>query len=175
MAEDKRSRLGKLVSYFGLLLIAALVYVLLDFAIDLRPPQVQSSYRFSLGELVEDRPSILRRDNLSILVIRRSAATIDRLQQAASDLQDPLSRDSRQPAYANNRLRSRRPDWFVSYAIGTDLGCALEVMTTELKEICGEARYDFAGRAITGNRVFQNLSIPDYNFASDFSSLTIKP
>ena len=175
MTEVDRSRLRRLVGYLGLLLAAAVLYVLLDFSFDLRPPAVQSSYRFSLGEIARDQPRILRRDNLSILVIRRSAQTIARLERGGGVLQDPRSRDSSQPGYAGNSLRSRDPEWFVSYAIGTDLGCGLEVLSGELKEVCGNARYDFAGRALAGNKRFRNLPIPDYNFAGDFSSLTIKP
>jgi hypothetical protein len=175
MADTNLSKLHNLVKYFGLVLVAAIVYVLLDFSIDIRPSQVQSSYRFSLGELPEDRVQILRRDNLSVLVIKRSAATIARLEQGSANLQDPDSLRSRQPGFAKNTLRSKHPDLFVSYALGTDLGCGLEAVKQELKEICSNARYDFAGRALQGNNGFQNLAIPDYNFTNNFSHLTIRP
>jgi len=164
-----------MVGYFSLVLGAAVIYVLLDFSFDLRPPRVQSSYHFSLGEFPPDQPRILRQDNLAILVIRRSRETIARLEQEDDSLQDPLSRRSNQPVYAANSLRSRQPEWFVSYAVGTDLGCSLEVLPGELREICGAARYDFAGRALDGDKTFRNLPIPDYNFTGDFSSLTIRP
>ena len=175
MTEVGRSRLRRLIGYFGLVLATAVLYVLLDFSFDWRPPRVQSSYHFSLDEIPPDRPRILHQDSLAILVIRRSAETVARLEQGGGGLQDPLSRDSNQPAYAGNALRSRDPEWFVSYAVGTDLGCSLEDATGELREICGNARYDFAGRALDGARKFRNLPIPDYNFAADFSSLTIRP
>ena len=156
---------------FGL----ALLYVLFDYAIDVRPPGVQDSYRFEIGPLPGDRPKILRRDNLSILIVRRSADTVARLQENRDGLQDPQSRSSRQPEYATNILRSRTPEYFVAYGIGTDLGCGLEVVDTAVKEICGSARYDFAGRALAGKRRFQNLAIPDYNFSDDYRYLTIRP
>ena len=175
MTDSNPGSLHRLVKYFGLVLVVAIVYVLLDFSIDIRPAQVQDSYRFSLGELSEDQVQILRRDNLSILLIKRSAATIARLEQDSANLQDPDSSRSRQPGFAKNRLRSKYPDLFVSYAIGTDLGCGLEAVQRELKEICGNARYDFAGRALQGNNRFQNLVIPDYNFTDNFSNLTIRP
>lgn len=164
-----------MVKYLGLVLLAAIVYVLLDFSIDIRPSQVQGSYRFSLGELPQDQVQILRRDNLSILVIRRSATTIARLEQGSANLQDPDSLRSRQPGFAKNPLRSKHPDLFVSYAVGTDLGCGLEAVQQDLKEICSNARYDFAGRALRGNNEFQNLVVPDYNFTNNFSNLTIRP
>lgn len=158
-----------------MLLAAGIGLMLLDFAIDLRPSGVQDSYYFKLGKVALDQPRILRQDNLAIVVIRRSAATVARLRQGGASLQDPDSRDSRQPAYARNTLRSKIPEWFVSYAIGTDLGCPLEAEADSLKEICGSARYDFAGRALAADKSFRNLPIPDYNFAGDFSRLTIKP
>lgn len=175
MAGRKRGRLERLVKYFGLALAFAVVYVMLDFAIDLRPAGVQTSYFFSLDEIEPDRPRILRQDNLSIVVIRRSPQMRARLDRNPGDLQDARSSGSVQPDYARNPLRSRDPEWFVGYAIGTDLGCPLEVLAETLREICGDAAYDFAGRALGGGKSFRNLSIPDYNFASDFSSLTIRP
>ena len=152
-----------------------MLYVLLDFTIDLRPSRVQSSYQLSVEEWPIDQARILRRDNQSILVIRRSAETIAQLNRALADLQDPGSKHSHQPVFATNALRSKHPELFVSYATGTDLGCGLEVVNRELKEICGDARYDFAGRALQGAREFQNLTIPDYNFSDNFTKLTIRP
>jgi len=159
----------------SLLVVAAVLYVLLDFAIDVRPATIQASYRFNVGALAVDEVRILRQDNLSILVMRRSAATLAALMQAGESLQDPDSRYSHQPDDADNPLRSRHAEYFVSYAVGTDLACALTVFASELREGCGSARYDFAGRAFEGANKFQNLSIPDYNFDDNFSTLTINP
>jgi hypothetical protein len=96
--------------------------------------------------------------------------------QSKHALQDPESKQSRQPEFAMNRLRARHVDYFVSYALGTDFGCTLkQVEAFILGEVCGEARYDFAGRAINSTNQFQNLTIPDYNFSHDFKSLIIRP
>lgn len=149
--------------------------MLLDFTIDIRPPGVQDYYRFEVGTLAEDQPRILRSGNLSILVLRRSAPTVAKLRESAEGLQDPQSRRSRQPDYAANPLRSRTAEYFVAYGIGTDLGCGIEVLGSAFKEICGSARYDFAGRALVGERRFQNLAIPDYNFSENFETLTVRP
>jgi ubiquinol-cytochrome c reductase iron-sulfur subunit len=157
------------------ILLAAIAWVLLDFMIDLRPSSIQSSYRFEVPELAPDEVRILRRDNLAIVLARRSPASIAALRQASANLQDPDSRDSRQPEYARNPLRSRHPQYFVSYAFGTDLGCGLTVEPPGLREICGSARYDLAGRALAGAKRFSNLPIPDYNFDADFKRLTINP
>ena len=163
------------VRYFWLAGGLAVLYVLLDFMIDVRPSTILASYRFNVGELAPDEIKILRQDNLSILVVRRSAETIGSLQASLDQVQDPLSLDSNQPDYARNTLRSRHPQYFVSYAIGTDLGCTLKVLQDSLQEICGRASYDLAGRALKGENEFSNLSIPDYNFTNNFSTLIIKP
>ena len=171
----QRNRLKRLFRYFVWVIVAAVAYVLLDFAIDNRPPAVQASYRFSVDALELDEARILRQDNLSILLIRRSADTIHALEQSAASLQDGASRYSHQPDYARNSLRSRHPEYFVSYAIGTDLGCGLEALDLRLREICSGAHYDFAGRALQGSGKFPNLSIPDYTFTNNFSTLTVYP
>ena len=173
--DNRRRNLERLLRFCALIAAAAIVWVIVDFSIDIRPPGIHSSYRFSLAELAPDEARILRQDNLSILVIRRSAATIRELEQAPGELQDPDSSDSRQPDYARNPLRSREAEYFVSYAIGTDLGCLLQIGAAELLEACGSARYDFAGRAFKSAETFPNLTIPDYTFTNNFSTLTIKP
>jgi len=158
-----------------IIFLLAIGYVLLDFSVDLRPPNVYDSYRFNIGDLSEDQPIWLKQDNLTILVIRRSQKTLNAL--ALTDgLQDPESRQSHQPGFATNVLRARDKHYFVSYGLGTDLGCPLKVVNAnQLGEICGPARYDYSGRAIIGKNQFQNLSIPDYNFSHDFKTLTIRP
>jgi hypothetical protein len=153
----------------------AVLYVLVDFAIDIRPPRVQSSYHFKIRTLTPDVPTFLRQDNLVIVVIARSAASIAGLKQVVVNLQDPESRRSNQPAFATNTLRSRHAEYFVGYAIGTHLGCVLEAFERGLREICSNAGYDYAGRALQGENKFRNLAIPDYNFSNDFNTLTIRP
>ena len=170
-----RDRLRLAVRYLSIVAGLAMLFVLLDFAIDSRPPAIQESYRLQVGELAEDEARILRRDNLAILDIRRSTATIERLSKSKRPLQDPRSRRSSQPEFAANPLRSAVPEYFVGYAIGTDFGCALEILADRVREICGDASYDFAGRALTGAREFKNLPVPDYNFSDDYRYLTVRP
>jgi hypothetical protein len=156
--------------------IFSLIWVLIDFSIDIRPKNVLESYHFTIknSELTFDSPVWLQQDNLSILLIKRSNKLNQKLTKTKKDLQDRDSNSSRQPAYAKNLLRSKDKAYFVSYAFGTDFSCPLELKEDQtLKEICGSARYDFAGRAVLGNNQFQNLSIPDYTFNQDFSRLTI--
>jgi len=171
----KRELIKGLFKALSAVMGVAVLYVLVDFAIDIRPPRVQSSYQFKIKTLTPDEPVFLRHDNLMIVVIARSGASIAGLKQVVMNLQDPESRRSNQPAFATNALRSRHAEYFVSYAIGTHLGCFIEAFERGLREICSNARYDYAGRALQGENKFQNLAIPNYNFSNDFNTLTIKP
>lgn len=157
-------------------MVCSLFLVLADYLIDFRPKNVQPNYHFALNisAIRLDTPIWLRQDNLNILLIKRSANVRHQLSHAKENRQDIESDSSRQPSYAKNILRSRNQIYFVSYAIGTDLACPLELLDKQiLKETCGSASYDFAGRALSGSNQFQNLTIPDYNFNDDFSLLTI--
>jgi len=154
----------------------AVIFVLVDFTVDLRPPNIHSSYRFTLNELPLDQPVWLRQDNLTILLIRRSSDLLSNISRQTENLQDPNSESSQQPEYARNRFRSLDKQYFVAFATGTDLGCPLEAGEGfRLRESCSTAAYDYAGRAISGDSQFLNLSIPDYTFSPDFSVLTVSP
>jgi len=158
------------------LLVLALLFVLADFTFDVRPPEIYSSYRFTLTRSSLDQPVWLQQDNLTILFIRRSKQVIEDLRKHRKNLQDPDSDSSRQPDYAKNNLRSRNEQYFVAYGSGTDLGCPLKAgIEYTLKESCGTASYDYAGRAINAEIRFLNLRIPDYTFNHDFSVLTVNP
>ena len=160
-----------------LLAFLAVLYVVLDYSIDFRPSGVYSSYEFQLDDLSEDQPVWLQQDNLTILLIKRSDKTIQSLLDGSRHrLQDEGSAGSSQPSFAANRLRSSDSRFFVSYGFGTHLGCPLVLKSSGLVgEVCSDAQYDFAGRAIASKNRFQNLSIPDYNFSEDYKTLTIRP
>jgi len=170
-----RKTLQQSIRCLAILAAIAIAYVLIDFSIDIRPPAVQATYEFNIGDPVQDRLIILRQQNLSIVLIKRSKTAIARLLQSNQNLQDVDSDHSSQPDFAKNQLRSKYPEYFVSYATGTDLGCALVEEQFLMKEICGEARYDFAGRALQGKKKFSNLVIPAYQFSNGFRTLMISP
>ena len=66
-------------------------------------------------------------------------------------------------------------DYFVAYAIGTNLGCPLqEVEGFKLKESCSSAQYDFNGQPVGRNPRFTALHVPVYNFCDDFSCINLR-
>lgn len=150
--------------------------MVLDYSIDLRPAGVQSSYRFELDDIEQDQPVWLQQDNLRILLIRRSNTTIRQLRDNLDVLQDAESKRSRQPPGLDNLLRSQSAEYFVSFGLGTLYGCPLQNDgPLQLGEVCSDARYDYAGRALQSKNTFQNLTIPDYNFSADYKTLIVRP
>ena len=174
--SDRRLLLLKSTKYLAIIMLLAIMFVSFDYLVDFRPSTIHSSYRFTLRDMSIDKPLWLRQDNLTILIIARSESLIEALKQSGSKLQDPDSESSRQPPYAKNQLRSRHEAYFVAYGWSTDLECPLQLGSGfTLKETCGTARYDFAGRALAGKNKFQNLVVPDYTFRDNFTLLTINP
>jgi len=173
---NNRLVLLRLTKYLLGLLAFAMLYVLVDFMVDIRPRAIHSSYRFTLPQLPLNQPVWLNQDNLTILLIHRSRAVIEAIKKRKKGLQDASSIKSRQPTYTQNTYRSRDERYFVAYGLGTDLGCRLEVdIEHTLRESCSTASYDYAGRAISGKNRFLNLRIPDYTFNQTFSVLTVNP
>jgi ubiquinol-cytochrome c reductase iron-sulfur subunit len=116
-----------------------------------------------------------------VWVLHRSPAMLERLIGATERLRDPLSRaTSQQPAYAQNPYRSLRPEYFVTVAICTHLGCVPK-FRPDLAPIdlgpdwpggyfcpCHGSRFDFAGRVYAGVPAPTNLLIPPYRFLSEY-------
>ena len=173
---NNRLVLLRATKYLIALLALALLFVFVDFVVDVRPPAIHAHYRFNINKIPLDQPVWLRQDNLSILLIHRSKHLIAELAKGSKDLQDPDSISSSQPSYAKNTLRSKFSQYFVSFSLGTDLGCLLkEEGLHTVRESCGTARYDYAGRAIRGKNRFLNLRIPDYTFSQDLNVLIVNP
>ena len=66
---NNRDLVNRWVKYFSWLIAFAVIYVLVDFTVDIRPPSVQSSYRFSVPDLKPNEPVYLHQDNLTIVLV----------------------------------------------------------------------------------------------------------
>ena len=115
-----------------------------------------------------------------VWALRRSPGMLESLEGIEERLRDPQSLvTSQQPAYAQNRHRSLRPEYFVAVAICTHLGCVPK-FRPDLAPAdigpdwpggyfcpCHGSRFDFAGRVYAGVPAPTNLVIPPYRFLSD--------
>ena len=109
-----------------------------------------------------------------IYVVRRTTDMVQRIAGHDADLKDPQSKDSTQPAYATNELRSRSPEILVLVGICTHLGC-LPKQRFSAGELypswpggffcpCHGSRFDLAGRVFNGSPASINLRVPQYSF-----------
>lgn len=115
-----------------------------------------------------------------VWVLRRSEEMIQSLRQSSAPLRDPMSEeDNQQPEYAQNALRSIRPDVFVVIGVCTHLGCIPSFRTEMPPENSGEtgdggyfcpchgSMFDLAGRVYQGVPAPTNLVVPPHEFLSE--------
>lgn len=108
----------------------------------------------------------------TVWVMRRTAEQIAALATRESELLDPNSQASLQPADCANSHRSLRPEVFVAIGQCTHQGCppALQRGGEPYAEFlcpCHTSKFDLAGRVFRNGPAPANLVIPAYHFASE--------
>ena len=109
-----------------------------------------------------------------IYVVRRTRDMLARIAGHDSELKDPNSENSDQPAYARNTQRSRTAEFLVLIGVCTHLGC-LPKQRFAAGELypswpggfycpCHGSRFDFAGRVFDGSPASTNLRVPRYSY-----------
>ena len=109
-----------------------------------------------------------------IYVVRRTRDMLARIAGHDSELKDPNSENSDQPAYAKNTQRSRTGEFLVLIGICTHLGC-LPKQRFAAGELypswpggfhcpCHGSRFDLAGRVFNGSPASTNLRVPRYSY-----------
>lgn len=114
-----------------------------------------------------------------VWILHRSEAMLASLDRDDGLLADPLSKQSQQPEYAANPVRSARPPYFVAVGICTHLGCVPvfrpEPGAPDLGANwpggfycpCHGSKFDLAGRVFENVPAPLNLVVPSYEFISD--------
>lgn len=115
-----------------------------------------------------------------VWILRRTQEELDHLAEVPADeLRDPESVESEQPAYAQNEVRSIKPEYLVLVGVCTHLGCSPkyrpEVGAPDLGADweggfqcpCHGGRYDLAGRAYKGYPPPLNMAVPPYRYLTD--------
>jgi len=112
-----------------------------------------------------------------IFVVNRTQAELNSLTLVTNHLRDPLSKESVQPAYADNMYRSIKPNLLVLIGICTHLGC-VPLYKPEVSSVetgweggffcpCHGSKYDMAGRVYKGVPAPLNLVVPPYKYIND--------
>lgn len=115
-----------------------------------------------------------------VWIVKRSQETLDNLPSNDQFLTDPKSEvAAQQPAYAQNAVRSIKPEFLVTVGICTHLGCsptyhpqiADASMGADWKGgfycPCHGSRFDMAGRVFKNVPAPTNLLVPPYYYKSD--------
>ncbi len=109
-----------------------------------------------------------------IYVVRRTPDMVAGISGHDSQLKDPKSEDSLQPAYAKNTLRSRTAEYLVLIGVCTHLGCLPKERFAQGELYpswpggffcpCHGSRFDLAGRVFDGSPASTNLVVPRYSY-----------
>lgn len=114
-----------------------------------------------------------------VYVVHRTPVMLALLGRHDSELKDPSSHDSSQPAYAHNTARSRSPDFFVVIGVCTHLGCLPKARFQPHDPSlgaswpggfycpCHGSRFDLSGRVFKGSPASINLVVPPYEFLAN--------
>ncbi len=134
--------------------------------------------RLRAGELLKPMPTWRGQP---VFVVGRTAVDIEALARAKDGLADPASdNEAKQPAYAQNPYRSRKPEIGVFLGLCTHLGCSPKEKNEEqMRELdtgwegggfycpCHGSRFDLAGRVVKGVPAPDNLQVPPHSYLSD--------
>ncbi len=109
-----------------------------------------------------------------VWIVRRDEKALATLSEIESELSDPASDESLQPAYAKNQHRSINPEYLVMIGICTHLGCSPtyrpDITADWLGGFfcpCHGSKFDYSGRVYSGVPAPTNLEIPPHRFVSD--------
>ncbi len=114
-----------------------------------------------------------------VYIVRRTEAMLAELPKLDSQLKDPQSEISQQPAYISGENRAIKPEVLVIEGLCTHLGCAPkyrpEVGPADLGADwmggffcpCHGSKFDLSGRVFAGVPASTNLVVPPYSYESD--------
>lgn len=113
-----------------------------------------------------------------VWIVKRPQAMLEALANHEDKLRDPESAVPQQPAYAQNRHRSKKPEIFVAVGICTHLGCSPTYLPSDFGEQvegvtagffcpCHGSKFDMAGRVFQSVPAPKNLQVPPYMYIDD--------
>jgi ubiquinol-cytochrome c reductase iron-sulfur subunit len=114
---------------------------------------------------------------MPVYVVRRTPEALESIKKMDSQVRDPSSNESVQPAYAKSEYRSIKDEYLVLKAVCTHLGCAPQYQP-QVGSVshdwlggffcpCHGSKFDLAGRVFQGVPAPTNLEVPPYRFISD--------
>jgi ubiquinol-cytochrome c reductase iron-sulfur subunit len=135
--------------------------------------------RADISKLEEGQMIRVKWRGKPVWVVKRTPEMLGTLAGLDSQLRDPASEESEQPAYAQNEVRSIKPEILVLIGICTHLGCSPtyrpDIAPADLGPDwkggffcpCHGSRFDIAGRVYAGVPAPTNLPVPPHRYLSD--------
>ncbi|MCA3218559.1 MAG: ubiquinol-cytochrome c reductase iron-sulfur subunit [Burkholderiales bacterium] len=119
-----------------------------------------------------------------VWILRRTPEMIESVKRATPNVADPKSERTAYPTpqYAQNELRSIKPEYFVAVGICTHLGCSPVGPLSAGSNIalgadpgflcpCHGSTFDLAGRVFKAKPAPDNLEVPPHKYLSDTTVL----
>jgi ubiquinol-cytochrome c reductase iron-sulfur subunit len=119
-----------------------------------------------------------------VWVLRRTPEMIESVKRATPNVADPKSQRTAYPTpeYAQNELRSIKPEYFVAVGICTHLGCSPVGPLAAGSNIalgadpgflcpCHGSTFDLAGRVFKAKPAPDNLEVPPHKYLSETTVL----
>ncbi|MCC6852136.1 MAG: ubiquinol-cytochrome c reductase iron-sulfur subunit [Comamonadaceae bacterium] len=138
--------------------------------------------QFDIAGLAPGEKATVEWRGKPVWIVRRTKAQLDSLAKDEPELADPNSARTQfpTPAYAKNRWRSIKPEYFVAVGICTHLGCSpvdrfAPGAQPSLPDDwpggffcpCHGSTFDMAGRVFKNKPAPDNLEVPPYTYLSD--------
>jgi ubiquinol-cytochrome c reductase iron-sulfur subunit len=135
--------------------------------------------RADISKLEEGQMIRVKWRGKPVWVVKRTPEMLGTLAGLDSQLRDPASEESEQPGYAQNEVRSIKPEILVLIGICTHLGCSPtyrpDIAPADLGPDwkggffcpCHGSRFDIAGRVYAGVPAPTNLPVPPHRYLSD--------
>mgnify|MGYP001549502473 FL=1 len=135
--------------------------------------------RADISKLEEGQMIRVKWRGKPVWVVKRTPEMLDTLPTLNDQLRDPTSQESEQPKYAQNEVRSIKPEILVAIGICTHLGCSPtyrpDVAPADLGADwkggffcpCHGSTFDIAGRVYAGVPAPTNLPVPPHRYLSE--------
>ena len=135
--------------------------------------------RADISKLEEGQMIRVKWRGKPVWVVKRTPEMLDTLPTLNDQLRDPTSQESEQPKYAQNEVRSIKPEILVAIGICTHLGCSPtyrpDVAPADLGADwkggffcpCHGSTFDIAGRVFAGVPAPTNLPVPPHRYLSE--------
>ncbi|MBA59019.1 MAG: ubiquinol-cytochrome c reductase iron-sulfur subunit [Gammaproteobacteria bacterium] len=169
MDFKRRKFLLNIVS--GFVTVGALAYLFPFFRGLIPDFEINTALDIDLSDMKEGESRIVRWLGRNVLVVKRDPAKVGLEEKKDHGLRDPFSLYSKQPSFAKNKRRSRRPEHLLVYSACTFFSCEVKLVRDVFFEgfecPCDGSCFDIAGRVKEGSVAQFNLVVPYYEYLSE--------